>query len=144
VYRDEVLIQRARQLRRDRSDAEKQLWYHLRGRQMDGHRFRRQVPIGSYIADFACLSARLVIEVDGGQHNEGTNETLDAQRTEWLKTKGYRVLRFGNSDLLTDIDSVTETVFNELQLPPDDLRVPSHPHPDPPPEGGGNHPSSSS
>jgi very-short-patch-repair endonuclease len=119
MYRDEVLIQRTRQLRRDMSDAEKRLWYHLRGRKMDGHRFRRQVPIGSYIADFACLSARLVIEVDGGQHNEEATETLDGHRTEWLKTKGYRVLRFWNSDVLTDIDSVTETIFNELQLPPE-------------------------
>src|ERR1700682_375722 len=118
MHRDPVLIHRARLLRRDMSDAEKKLWYHLRGRQMDGHRFRRQVPIGSYIADFACLSARLAIELDGGEHNEESNEALDAQRTEGLRAKGYRVLRFWNSDVFTDIDSVTETIFNELQLPP--------------------------
>jgi very-short-patch-repair endonuclease len=96
------------------SDAEKKLWYHLRGRRMDGHRFRRQVPIGSYIADFVCLSARLIVEVDGGQHNEEANGALDAGRTAWLETRGYRVLRFWNSAVLTEIDSVTETIFNAL------------------------------
>ena len=88
------------------TDAEKKLWSRLRRRQMDGHRFRRQVPIGSYIADFACLSARLIIELDGGQHSEEVNETLDAQRTERLKVNGYRVLRFWNSTVLTETDSV--------------------------------------
>jgi very-short-patch-repair endonuclease len=100
------------------SDAEKKLWFHLRRRKMDGHRFRRQVPIGSYIADFACLSARLIIEIDGGQHSEETNEALDAGRTAWLATRGYRVLRFWNSQVLTEIDSVTETIFNALELRP--------------------------
>ena len=96
------------------SDAEKKLWYHLRGRRMDGHRFRRQVPIGSYIADFVCLSARQIVEVDGGQHNEEANEALDARRTELLEAHGYRVVRFWNSAVLTEIDSVTETIFNAL------------------------------
>ena len=109
-------------------DAEKKLWFHLRGRQMAGFRFRRQVPIGGYIADFACLSARLIVEVDGGQHNEDDNEILDARRTAWLESRGYRVLRFWNSYVLTEIDSVTETIFNVL--------CPS-PHPDPPPAGEG-------
>ena len=118
------------------SDAEKKLWYHLRGRKMDGHRFRRQVPIGSYIADFACLSARLVIELDGGQHNEEANEALDDRRTAWLETQGYRVLRFWNSAVLTETDSVTETIFNALSHTQG--ADSTHPHPDPPPEGGGN------
>ena len=100
-------------------DAEKKLWFHLRRRKLAGHRFRRQVPIGSYIADFACLSARLIIEIDGGQHSEESNQILDSQRTGWLETEGYRVLRFWNSYVLTQIDSVTETIFNALEPAPD-------------------------
>jgi very-short-patch-repair endonuclease len=114
MFRDPVLIDRARALRRDMGSAEKKLWYQLRRRQMAGHRFRRQVPIGSYIADFACLSARLIIEIDGGQHNEEANENLDAKRTAWLESRGYRVLRFWNSYVLDETDSVTETIFNAL------------------------------
>jgi very-short-patch-repair endonuclease len=118
MFRDQLLFHRARQLRRDMSEAEKKLWYHLRHRRMGGHRFRRQAPMGSYIADFACLSARLIIEVDGGQHSEDAYEALDVQRTEWLATRGYRVLRFWNSQVLTEIDSVTETIFNALSPSP--------------------------
>jgi very-short-patch-repair endonuclease len=99
-------------------DAEKKLWYHLRRRKIAGYRFRRQVPIAGYIADFACLSARLIIEVDGGQHNEPDNEILDTKRTVWLEARGYRVLRFWNSSVLSEIDSVTETIFNALELGP--------------------------
>jgi very-short-patch-repair endonuclease len=101
------------------TDAEKRLWSRLRRRQLDGHRFRRQVPIGSYIADFGCLNSRLVIELDGGQHNEAGNEALDAERTERLKTQGFRVLRFWNSDVLMETDSVMETIFNALSFTPD-------------------------
>src|ERR1700692_133971 len=102
VHRDPILIDRARALRRDTGSAEKKLWYRLRDRQLAGRRFRRQVPIGSYIVDFACLSARLIIEIDGGQHNEEVNEVLDATRTVWLESRGYQVLRFWNSYVLTE------------------------------------------
>jgi very-short-patch-repair endonuclease len=117
------------------SDAERNLWYRLRRKQLDGHRFRRQVPLGGYIVDFACLGARLVIELDGGQHNEEENEAQDALRTRCLQTMGYRVLRFWNSDVLTELDSVMETIFNELSL----RHYPNStsPHPDPPPAGEG-------
>jgi very-short-patch-repair endonuclease len=94
MFRDPVLIDRARALRRDMGSAEKRLWYRLRGRQMAGQRFRRQVPLGGYIADFACLSARLIIEIDGGQHNEELNENLDARRTAWLEGRGYQCPAF--------------------------------------------------
>jgi very-short-patch-repair endonuclease len=94
--------------------AEKKLWYRLRRRQMAGHRFRRQVPIGNYIADFACESARLIVEIDGGQHSEELNATNDANRTAWLESRGYRVLRFWNSYVMEETDSVTETIFNAL------------------------------
>jgi very-short-patch-repair endonuclease len=99
------------------TDAERKLWYQLRGRRMAGHRFRRQVPIGSYIVDFACLASRLVIEVDGGQHADAADEAYDARRTEWMETRSYRVLRFWDSDVLTDTDSVTEAIFNALAVP---------------------------
>jgi very-short-patch-repair endonuclease len=132
--RDPFLIYRARFLRGNMGEAEKKLWFHLRRRKMADHRFRRQVPIGNYIADFACLSARLVIEVDGGQHNEEDNETLDARRTAWLESMGYRVLRFWNSYVLSEIDSVTETIFNALDAT--EGRV--TPHPDPPPAREGD------
>lgn len=135
MIRDPLLLHRARQLRRDMSDAERKLWFRLRRRQLDGHRFRRQVPIGSYIVDFACPAERLVVEVDGGQHNEEANEALDAQRTRSLQTMGYRVLRFWNSDVLTETDSVMETIFNVLSLPQNPGST--APHPDPPPAGEG-------
>ena len=96
------------------TDAERRLWSRLRRRQLEGHRFRCQVPIAGYIADFVCLKSRLVIELDGGQHNEAENETLDSQRTERLNTQGFRVLRFWNSDVLLETDGVMETIFNAL------------------------------
>jgi very-short-patch-repair endonuclease len=95
-------------------DAEKKLWFRLRRRKIAGFPFRRQVPIGAYIVDFACLSARLVIEVDGGRHSRDGNRILDANRTNWLESRGYLVLRFWNSFVLSNIDSVMETIFNAL------------------------------
>ena len=82
----------ARKLRRDATEAEKRLWARLRGRQVAGVRFRRQVPIGPYIVDFVCFANRLVVEVDGGQH--AWEADGDAARTRWLGGRGFRVLRF--------------------------------------------------
>jgi very-short-patch-repair endonuclease len=95
-------------------EAEKKLWFCLRRRKMAGFRFRRQVPIGGYIADFACLSARLIIEVDGRGHSEQGGHVLDEKRTEWLEARGFRVLRFWNADVLADIDSVAGSVYRAL------------------------------
>ncbi len=86
--------QRARELRRNMTDAEKRLWRELRLRQFDAHKFRRQFPLGPYIVDFVCLDARLVIEVDGGQHLDSPE---DRRRDAWLATQGFRVLRFWNT-----------------------------------------------
>jgi very-short-patch-repair endonuclease len=94
------------------TDAEQRLWMGLRGVQLDGHRFRRQVPIGPYIVDFTCLKAHLVIEVDGGQHANATEQ--DDRRTAWLASQGFRVLRFWDNDVLLQTDSVLETVRNAL------------------------------
>ncbi len=106
------------------TDAESRLWSRLRRRQLEGHRFRRQVPIGGYIADFVCLKSRLVIELDGGQHNEAENETLDSERTARLQKQGFRVLRFWNSDVLMETDSVMEAIYNTLSQEAADLGVP--------------------
>ena len=98
------------------TDAETALWWRLRHRQLNGHRFRQQVPIGPYIADFACLAARLVVEVDGGQHIDDADR--DERRTAWLEERGYRVLRFWNTDVLTNIEAVLETMLRALPAAP--------------------------
>ena len=95
---------RARQLRKNQTDAEQKLWSHLRRRQLDAFRFRRQQPIGPYVVDFFCPEARLIVEVDGGQHAERTEQ--DAERTEWLEARGYRVARYWNNEVLGNIEGV--------------------------------------
>lgn len=95
-------IKRARALRRSSTDAENLLWSRLRNRQFHNLKFRRQVPLGRYIVDFYCHDLRLVIELDGGQHSE----EVDRQRTEWLESEGYRVVRFWNHEVMGNIDGV--------------------------------------
>jgi very-short-patch-repair endonuclease len=90
------------------TDAERLLWSKLRRDQILGMPFRKQVPIGSYVVDFACLPIKLVIEVDGGQHSE--NKAQDDARTAWLGSQGYRVLRFWNNEVLANIDGVSEEI----------------------------------
>ena len=97
------------------TDAERLLWSRLRRRQIHGLRFRRQHPIGPYIADFACTQRRLVIELDGGQHVQAKDK--DAARTRWLAQREYRVLRFWNNDVLTRIDAVVQVVAAALGPP---------------------------
>ncbi|HKP23191.1 MAG TPA: endonuclease domain-containing protein [Dongiaceae bacterium] len=101
----------ARQLRKNMTDAERALWRLLRQRQIHGVRFRRQVPIDQYIADFACLEMKLVIEADGGQHSESQTDKV---RDAYLRSQGFFVLRLWNNDILTNSDGVyrviTETV----------------------------------
>jgi very-short-patch-repair endonuclease len=102
----------ARTLRKNSTDAEQRLWSRLRGRQLDGCRFRRQAPLGPYVADFVCFAARLVIEIDGGQHSWRANE--DAARTSWFEPNGFRVLRFWNNEVLGDLEGVLETIRRAL------------------------------
>jgi len=105
---------RARELRNNMTKAERYLWSRLCNRKLRGFKFRRQVPIGPYFADFACLSARLVIEIDGGEHHE---EAEDARKTSYLESRGFRVVRIGASQTDQHLDEVVERIWSELQSP---------------------------
>ncbi len=101
----------ARRLRLNQTDAEARLWRRLRNWPIQGTHFRRQVPIGPYIVDFACMAAHLVIEMDGSQHGVGENVMRDEARTRWLQAAGYRVIRFWNNDLVNNMDGVLESIY---------------------------------
>jgi very-short-patch-repair endonuclease len=105
---------RAKALRRNLTDAEAKLWVHLkRVKTVDTH-FRKQVPVGNYIADFACMRGRLIIEVDGAQHGFDGGVQHDVKRTRFLESQGFRVLRFWNDDVLRDIEGVLDTIYAVL------------------------------
>jgi very-short-patch-repair endonuclease len=104
----------ARGFRQRQTDAEKALWMKLRNRQLEGVKFRRQHPIGSYIVDFSSLERKLIIEIDGGQHNEGKIKEADEERTIRLKERGYRVMRFWNNEILTNLEGVLERIREAL------------------------------
>ena len=114
----------ARQLRTAMTDAERYLWRSLRLRQFDGYKFRRQHPLGHYVVDFVCVEAKLVVEVDGGQHSE--RQEYDASRTEWLRQKGFRVLRFWNHEVMNDIEAVKTVIWEALH---EGSRPPPRPSP---------------
>src|SRR5262245_8405518 len=97
---------RARRLRRERTDAEQKLWARLRDRQLCSAKFRRQHPIGPFIADFCCVERGLVVELDGGQHAEQIE--ADQRRTGFIERQGYRVLRFWDNAVLNDTNAVLE------------------------------------
>ncbi|OIQ92402.1 hypothetical protein GALL_256230 [mine drainage metagenome] len=94
------------------TNAETHLWQHLRARQILGFKFRRQHPAGKYILDFACIDAKLAIEIDGGQHNE--LHMQDNLRTAWLESQGWKVLRFWNNEVLQNTEGVLEKIYNTL------------------------------
>ena len=103
----------ARKLRGDMTDAERRLWSHLRASQLDGAKFTRQLPIGDVVVDFACRSARLAVELDGGQHAENA---ADDARTAIIEAHGYRVIRFWNNEVLQNTDGVLSAIREELNL----------------------------
>ncbi|MFC5069495.1 endonuclease domain-containing protein [Flaviflagellibacter deserti] len=109
----------AKRLRRDMTDAERKLWFRLRAHRLDGLSFRRQTPIGAYIADFVCHEHRLVIELDGGQHAEDAHAARDAIRDAELSRLGYHVLRIWNSDIFSNMDGVLEAIMVAVRgVPP--------------------------
>ena len=116
---------KARELRKNLTETERFLWKHLRLRQLCGFKFRRQHPIGKYVADFVCLERRLIIELDGGQHSEQV--AYDLERSTWLEAQGFSVLRFWNDQVFNDIETVKEVIVEALNNPP---------HLSPPPQGG--------
>ncbi len=104
------LTQNARELRKDSTPQEQKLWSLLRNRQYKNLRFKRQQPIGEYIVDFVCREKWLIIELDGGQHNEDKNIEYDNKRTEYLESRGFKVLRFWNNEVDNNIDGVFEII----------------------------------
>ena len=100
----------ARALRKNSTDAERILWSEVRDHRLNGAGFRRQVPIGNYIADFVCHAAKLVIELDGGQHFSDQAEKKDAARTTVIEANGFQVIRFSNHDVMTNRAGVLETI----------------------------------
>ncbi len=103
---------RARELRRNLTEAEKTLWRNIRLRQIGGYKFRRQQPIDRYIADFVCFEKRLIIEVDGGQHLE--QKSYDSERDKWLEKEGFRILRFWDNQILKEIEAVKQVIMEAL------------------------------
>jgi very-short-patch-repair endonuclease len=108
----------ARELRSKQTEAEKALWARLKSKQLDGAKFRRQQVIGRYIVDFANLESKVVIELDGGHHNEDKSVVYDEERAAWLSGEGYRVLRFWNNEVLTNIDGVLEKIREAMTPSP--------------------------
>src|SRR5437868_2457260 len=116
---DPVYTTFARKLRKDQTDVEKNLWYKLRNRQIENIKFRRQYTIGPYIVDFVSTEKKIIIEIDGGQHNEETTRKKDEARTRYLEKNGYRVIRFWDNEVLENLDEVLEAIY----------RATSYPHP---------------
>ncbi|CAN7562070.1 endonuclease domain-containing protein [Bosea sp. LjRoot237] len=104
----------ARRLRREATPAEKCLWLHLKQMDVSGGHFRRQAPMGPYFADFVHFGAKLVVELDGGQHGLPNAAARDARRTAYLAAQGFRVIRFWNHELTDNLDGVVETIFRAV------------------------------
>lgn len=114
------LIAHARQMRHEPTDAEHKLWSAVRGRAFGGYKFKRQYPIGPYIADFVCIACKVIIELDGSQHAQRSD--YDAERTAYLRSRGFRVLRYWNDEFLRTPDVVLEDIWRAL-----DASTPSAP-----------------
>ena len=110
---DSVLQTRAKKLRQNMSEAETRLWHHLRAGRLNGYKFRRQQPMGNYIVDFVCVTPKLIIEADGGQHAEQAE--YDQARSLYLNGLGFTVLRFWNDEILRQTDEVLAEILRVLQ-----------------------------
>ena len=122
----------AKRLRRNQTDVERVLWSRLRDRRLAGWKFKRQVPIDRFIVDFCCADAKLIVELDGGQHDQDNER--DANRTKILEAMGYLVLRFWNNDLTQNIDGVLEEILSTVNQ-----HRSEPPHPTPLPKGEREH-----
>ena len=98
----------ARQLRHHMTESETRLWRHLRAHRLNGEKFRRQQPIGPYVVDFVHFGARLIVEADGGQHNDAPR---DERRDAWLQAQGFKVMRFWNNEIMNNLDGVLVSVM---------------------------------
>ncbi|WP_035382769.1 endonuclease domain-containing protein [Ferriphaselus sp. R-1] len=107
------LLDNAKSLRRNQTEAEQRLWYHLRAHRFMGLKFKRQKPLGRYVVDFVCMEAKLVIELDGGQHLDQVG--CDRVRDAWLKSQGFTVLRFWNNELMSEMETVLERIRLEVE-----------------------------
>ena len=116
----------AKNLRRNSTDTERLLWKHLRSKQIEGLKFRRQEPIGKYIVDFVCFEKKIIVEADGGQH--ASELVKDSLRSDWLKNEGFKILQFWNNDILQNTEGVLETIREAC--------LTSHPPLTPPIKGG--------
>ena len=123
-----MTLNKARELRKNPTEAERALWKHLRMRQLIGYKLRRQQAIGPYIVDFVSFERRVIIELDGGQHSQQV--AYDVERTAWLEAQGYRVLRFWNNQVLEEVEAVKTVVSKALECEA------TTPHLNPPPQGG--------
>ena len=104
-----------RELRKSPTVAEEKLWPHLRRKQLGGYRFRRQHPVGPYIADFACVAQKLIVEIDGATHGDPDEIRYDEKRTAYLKSKGFRVARYGNEEIYKNMDEVLDDIYAYLK-----------------------------
>ena len=125
----------ARTLRSTATPAERILWQQLRLLKPEGRHFRRQVPIAGFVADFACHSAKVVVELDGGQHGETV--AYDERRTAVIAAHGYKVLRFWNTEVFGSLEGVVERIRHEVGLPTAHTYIGFTPTPKPSPQGGG-------
>jgi very-short-patch-repair endonuclease len=104
---------KAKELRKNSTDAERALWRQLRAHRLIGYKFRRQQPMGRYIVDFVCFEKQVIVELDGGQHAE--QAAYDAERTAWLQSQGFRVLRFWNQEVLQNTEAMVEVILRECE-----------------------------
>jgi very-short-patch-repair endonuclease len=127
------LVHRAKELRQSETEAEQIIWSWLRAKKLKGVKFRRQEPIGTYVVDFVSFEKKLIIEIDGGQHNFEETKTNDDARTAWLESQGFRVIRYWNNEVASNLDGVLTQIEEALAV---------HPLPRPlPSKGEGNKPS---
>ena len=116
------LVKRAKELRHNETEAEQLIWSWVRSKKLNGVKFRRQQPIGIYIVDFVSFEKKLIIEIDGGQHSFEENKVNDEVRTQWLESQGFRIIRFWNNEVSSNLEGVIAQIKEVLE---------DHPHPDP-------------